>query len=134
MLDSVITEAQQNVVNLRLLRPTGAITREFKTREDLETITRGFFRRSALRDQVFETEELYTALGLMEEEQDLGDILSAIQTQQVFAVFDDEAEKVYVVSEATNIGPVEELAIALSYMGAMLAAAVRRVEPAQTRS
>ena len=120
MLDSVITEAQQNVVNLRLLRPTGAITREFKTREDLETITRGFFRRSALRDQVFETEELYTALGLMEEEQDLEDILSAIQTQQVFAVFDDEAEKVYVVSEATNIGPVEELAIALSYMGAML--------------
>ena len=67
----------------------------------LEEITRGFFRRATLRDQVFQAEELYKALGLMEDADDL---------------YDEESESMYVLSDATSIGPVEELGYASAYV------------------
>ena len=92
---------------------------EFKSREDLAEITRGFFRRPEIRQQIFEAQELYKALGLMAEEDDLEEILTKIQLQQVNALFDDQTEKVYVVLEQSTIGPLGKLGYALAYMGAV---------------
>ena len=59
----------------------GPIQTQLKTKDDLEAITRGFYRRDYLRQQIFEAEELYKTLGMMSEEQDLEDILLGIQLQ-----------------------------------------------------
>ncbi len=116
-LEKLTSRTQANVAKLRGVGADLEVNTEFTTRENLASITRGFFKRESLRQQVFEAEELYKALGLMAEEQELEDILVGIQTQQVSALFDDQAEKVYVISDAAKIGAKEEIAIAAAYMG-----------------
>ena len=115
-LQETMDRAESTVKQGRQIAPTSDIEPNFRTREDLCTITRGFFAREGLRDQVFEAQELYRALGLMTEKDELKDILIGIQLQQVSALFDDESEAVYVLSDAANIGPREELAYALAYL------------------
>ena len=110
-------KAEKTVVTLRDVTLEGAITTELKGKDELASITKGFFRRDYLRQQIFEAEQLYKALGMMSEDEDLEQILLDIQLQQVFALFDDESEKVYVVSDAPQIGPREELGYAAAYMG-----------------
>ena len=72
-LEQIIDRAKQSVIGIRAVTLDGQIQTEFKTREELASITRGFFRRPALRQEVFEAEELYKAIGLMAEDQDLED-------------------------------------------------------------
>ena len=55
----------------------------------------------------------------MAEDVDLEEVLIGIQLQQVYALFDDETEVVYVLSDAVNIGPIEELGYASAYMGGL---------------
>ena len=116
-LEKLTARTEENVVNLRRLTPNEEVETQLRTREALASITRGFFRRDALRRQVFEAEELYKVLDLMAEDQDLEEILVGIQLQQVYALFDDETDVVYVLSDATSIGPIEELGYASAYMG-----------------
>ena len=115
-MDQVTSRAETNVVKLRQIEQAGEVTAKFRTKDDLCTITRGFCKRRQLREQVFEAQELYKVLGLMEEQQDFEEILIGIQIQTVSAMWDDEAELVYVISDATSIGPAEELAYATAYM------------------
>ena len=42
-----------------------------------------------------------------------------IQLQQVYALFDDESESLYVLSDATSIGPAEELGYASAFVGGL---------------
>ena len=116
----LVTKAESSVVELRQLGPVDGTDPDFRTRVELETITRGIFRRPDVRDRVFEAEQLYKVLGLMEESDDLEDILFDIQVQQVSALFDDEAEIVYVLSEVSRVGAREELALAGAYMSLLL--------------
>ena len=116
-LDKLTSRVAQNVIKLRTLDPGEEIDTQLRTRDQLDVITKGFFRRETLRQQVFEAQELYKALDLMDDGQDLEAILVGIQLQQVSALFDDESEAVYVLSDTTSIGPVEELAYASAYMG-----------------
>ena len=116
----LVTRAESAVIELRDLDPVDGSDPDFRTREELETITRGIFRRPDLRDRVFEAEQLYKVLGLMAEDEDLQDILFDIQVQQVSALFDDEAEVVYVLTEVSSVGAKEELALAGAYMSLLL--------------
>ena len=118
-LPKIMDEAEANVVKLRGIELEVNANVEFKSREDLKEITQGFFRRPDIRQQVFEAQELYKALGLMAEDDDLEEILTKIQLQQVNALFDDQTEKVYVVLEQSTIGATGKLAYALAYMGAV---------------
>ena len=120
LLDSLSSRAESNVVKLRQLELTGPIQTQLKTKDDLETITRGFYGRDYLRQQIFEAQELYKTLGMMSEDEELEDILLGIQLQQVFSLFDDESEQVYVISDASSIGPLEEIAYAGAYAQAIL--------------
>ncbi|MBM3944594.1 MAG: serine/threonine protein kinase [SAR202 cluster bacterium] len=116
----MVTRVKANVVSLRELDDDGVQEPQFRSRDDLRAITSGMFERPALRDQVYETQELYKALGLMAPDQDLRRILTDIQVQQVSALFDDVAGQVYVVSDSATIGAAEELAFASAYAGATL--------------
>ncbi|MCH8310348.1 MAG: serine/threonine protein kinase, partial [Chloroflexi bacterium] len=118
-LSDMIAEAQPWIHNLRDLEVDGDISVEFRSRSDLDEITRGFFRRPNVRQQVYEAQELYKALGLMQEEDDLEEILTKIQNQQVLALFDDQTEKVYMLLDDSATGPEGELGYANAYMGAL---------------
>ena len=118
-LEGVTSRAEEAVRNGRAITLEEEIDTQFRTTEQLAVITKGFFRRDALRQDVFEAQELYKTLGLMKESQELEDVLVGIQLQQVTALFDDESESVYVLSDATSIGAREELAYAAAFMGGM---------------
>ena len=111
--------AKETVAALRGVSFTDDVQPDYRSLASLAEITQGFFRRDYLRQQVFEAEELYKALGLMEEGQDLEDVLYEIQLQTVRALFDEDTEKVYVLSDISDVGPLEELSIANAYMGAI---------------
>ena len=115
-VQDLINQTHSNVNKVREISLDGQIATEFVERSELENITRGFFRRTAIRDQIFEAEQLYKTLDMMAENQDLEEILLAIQLQQVFALFDDVSDKLYVTSDATSIGALQELGIAAAYM------------------
>ena len=141
-LEKIIEEGSDAVVNLRKLDATqinvDGINREFKTPEQLGQIIKGFYRREALQKQVFDAEQLYKVLGLMDEDQDLEDILTGIQLQQNVAVFDDLSEKLYVISDVSLVGPREKVGITAAYMAGVqqqlfdTAGLLERTRPAGT--
>ena len=116
----MVARVKVAVPDLRDLGVEGVQEPQFRTREDLATITRGMFRRPQLRDQIFEVQELYKALGLLADDEDLEEILTNIQAQQVTALFDDETGLVYLVSDSQRLTPREELAFAAAYGGALI--------------
>ncbi len=118
-LQKVTKESHDTVALLRELQPKSELSPDFQSKADLETITRGFYRRQSLKDRIFGAEQLYKALGLMEETQDLEDILMGIQLQQVTALADPVAEKVYVVSDASSISAYEKVGITAAFMGGL---------------
>ena len=120
LLDTLRSRAESNVIKLRQVELVGTVDAQLVSREELETITKGFYRRDYLRQQIFVAQELYKTLGMMSEEQDLEEILLGIQLQQVFSLFDDESELVYAISEAADLGPLEEIAYAGAYMQGIL--------------
>ena len=63
VLDKLKGRVEENVISLRELAPEEPIEPQFRTREQLASITRGIFRRDYLRQQVFEAEEPNKALG-----------------------------------------------------------------------
>ena len=103
-LNDVLDRVKETVPQIRQLTPSEDIEIEFKTREQLVSIQQKFLSRKSLRDQIFEVQELYKALGLMEEDQDLEDIVTELSLQQVNALMDDETGVVYVLSDAQSIG------------------------------
>ncbi len=118
-LPGIMDEAEDNILKLRKFEVAPDVNADFKSRADLEEITRGFFRRQEVRQQVFEAQELYKALGLMAEEEDLEEILTRIQNQQVLALFDDQTESVYVMLDEATIGPKGKLTYGMAYMAAV---------------
>ena len=117
-LEGLTTRTEENVLRLRELSiADDAIEPQFRTRQQLESITKGILRRDSTRELIFEAEELYKVLELMDENDDLEDILTGIQLQQVYALFDDGSEAVYVLSDASNLGPLEEQGYASAFLG-----------------
>jgi serine/threonine-protein kinase len=111
--------AHSSVANLRNVEDPPAVETILRTRDELCEITRGFYRRRDVRDQIFEAEELYKTLGLMAADESLEEILLEIQLQQVSALFDDLSGSVYVLSDAKRITPQLELGYASAYMGGL---------------
>lgn len=110
---------QSGVSFIRVLIPEEKIETEIRSRSELLDFGNAYFRRRFLRDQVFETEELYKTLGLLDEDDDLEKIIKDIFFQQTIALFDDESESVYIFSDASTIGTFEELGYAGTVMGGL---------------
>ena len=110
---------QANVNQIRNLYPDDNIQTKFSNNEELETLADTFFRRGDLRDQVFQSEELFKALGLLDEGDDLENITRDVLLQQVSALFDDQSGYLYVLSDSSEIGLREELAYASVYMAGL---------------
>ena len=118
-LEETIAQIQSRIVLLRRLTPHEEPTTNLRTREQLAVLANGFFKREFIRDQVFMLGELYKTLGLLDEGDDLEQITADILMQQVSALYDDESQELYVLSDAAAIGPVEELSYASVFMAAL---------------
>ena len=115
--DQTVAMVQSRVSTLRGLAPVTAIESNLETTDKLYDLADAHFKRRFLREQVFRTEELYKSLGLLRPEDDLEEITKGIFLQQVTALFDDASGRLYVLSDAPNLGPSEEL----SYAGVFMA-------------
>ena len=89
----------------RELSSMGPVDRQFITREELGTRLLGFFEED--RDEILEDQRLYAALGIIEMDDDLYDILLTLYSEGVLGFFDREEEKLFVVQEAAELGPPE---------------------------
>ena len=68
-LQELQERAHRQVAALRQIQDPPPVNADLRTREELCEITKGFYRRRDVRDQLFEAEELYKTLGLMPQEQ-----------------------------------------------------------------
>lgn len=118
-IQAKLDEVQLNVNSIRSIEPLSEIDTEFIESDDLRTLADTFFKRSQLRDQLFETEELLKALGMLDDDDDLESIMNGIVLQQVSALFDDQSGLLYVVSDAPELGPIEEISYASVYMAGL---------------
>lgn len=112
MQDRVHTQ----IATLRQIENPPNVEPTFRTREEICGIVRSYYRWPVVRDQLFEAEELYKALGLIEENASLEDILMGIQIQQASALFDEQSGNVYLLSDATNISARFEVAYAAAHL------------------
>ena len=112
MQDRVHTQ----IATLRQIENPPTVEPTFRTREEICGIVRSYYRWPVIRDQIFEAEELYKALGLIEENASLEDILMGIQIQQASALFDEQSGNVYLLSDATNITARFEVAYAAAHL------------------
>ena len=118
-LQELQDRAHRQVAELRQIQDPPPVTAVLRTQDELCEITKDFYRRREVRDQLFEAEELYKALGLMPEAQSLEQVLINIQLQRVTALFDDVSGDVYVLSDAAYITPKFEVGYASAYMGGL---------------
>jgi hypothetical protein len=115
-LKQTTSKIQSRIETLRKLSPQMEIEPEPRTREDLANLANGLFDKRFLREQLIQAEQLYKALGMLDKGDDLKQITRDILLQQVAALYDDDSERLYVLSDASAIGPVEEMAYASVYM------------------
>ena len=114
--DQKVALVQRRVSSLRGLVPVSPIESNLETTDKLYDLADAHFKRRFLREQVFKAEELYKTLGLLQPEDDLEDITRAVFLQQVRALFDDASGRLYVLSDAPNLGPAEELSYASVFL------------------
>ncbi|MDA0770588.1 MAG: hypothetical protein BZY79_03495 [SAR202 cluster bacterium Casp-Chloro-G4] len=114
--NQTVALVQSRVSSLRGLAPVTPIESNLETTDKLQDLADAHFKRRFLRDQVFQTEELYKTLGLLQPEDDLEDITREVFLQQVTALFDDASGRLYVLSDAPNLGPAEELSYASVFL------------------
>jgi hypothetical protein len=62
---------------------------------------------------------LFKALDLLDQDDDLEQITRDLLLHDVFAVFDDQSRRLYISTDSSGIGPVEELAYASVYMAGL---------------
>ena len=115
-LQGMQDRVHREIANLRQIEDPPTVEPTFRTREEICGIVGSNYRRPVVRDQIFEAEELYKALGIIDENASLEDILLGIQIQQASAWFDEQSGNVYLLSDAANITARFEVAYAAAHL------------------
>ena len=68
------------------------------------------------KDDIYEAQELYVTLGVMDEDDDLHELLLAVYGEGVTGMFDTEEEKLYVVKDVPEFGPEDALTVAHEFV------------------
>ena len=118
-LQDMQDRVHREIATLRQIENPPDIETTFRTREEICEIARSYYRWPVIRDQIFKAEELYKALGLIEANASLEDILLGIQLQQASALFDEQSGNVYLLSDATNITARFEVAYAAAHLSGL---------------
>ena len=103
-----------------LMRELSAVERperQFISREELLDHLREDFDEG--KDKLYEVQELYITLGILEEDVDLYDLLLSIYGDDVLGFFDTEEELMYLVKDTPVFGPRDTLTYAHEYVHAL---------------
>ena len=92
-----------SIRELPLLRP---VERRFLTREELGE--RLVEEMEEDREDIYESQRLYAALGAMPADQDLFELLMELLGEGILGFYDSEEERLYVVKDAGGLEPHEE--------------------------
>ena len=101
-LDEIDARAS-SVRDLPLLRP---VERRFLTREELGERLRQEMEED--REDLYESQRLYAALGAMPDDQDLFELLLELLGEGVLGFYESDEERLYVVKDAGELEPHQE--------------------------
>ena len=101
-LDEIDARAS-SVRDLPLLKP---VERRFLTREELGERLRQEMEED--REDLYESQRLYAALGAMPDDQDLFELLLELLGEGVLGFYESEEERLYVVKDAGELEPHQE--------------------------
>ena len=101
-LDEIDARAS-SVRELPLFRP---VERRFLTREELGERLRQEMEED--RENIYESQRLYVALGAMAPDQDLFELILELLGEGVLGFYDSEEERLYVVKDAGELEPHQE--------------------------
>ena len=103
---------------IRSLFPARPIERDFIDsfidREELGERMQSGFDETA--DEIETRQALYRTLGIIERDQSLLDILVSLYTENVLGFYDTDEERLYIVGEADDLGPRDQLAYVHEYV------------------
>jgi len=116
-LDRTLDKIAIDVVQMRELEPLQEVDRNFMTREELSA----FFVEELEEDRedISKGQELLAILNLIPSYMDLYRLYLDLLGEQVAGLYDTEEEKLYVIGDAEDFGPSEEITFAHEYVHAL---------------
>ena len=99
---------------LRDLPTSDSLNREFRTQEELALHLRENLEDDL--DRIFQSQELYVTLGILDRDDDYMEMLLGLVGEDVFGFFDAEAETMFVDSAEPEITPRDELTVAHEFV------------------
>jgi hypothetical protein len=108
-LPAVYAEINQQVRALRGLEEKTPIAPTIVSQDEMTEVIRASFDEDYSPDEVAADERLYHGLGLLPKEAKLKDVYIDLLESQVAGLYDPVDKKLYVVSKAGEVGPVEKV-------------------------
>ncbi len=106
LLAATLDSIGSRISLIRGLSSTEPLARELIDRDRAGEFLRGFYEDD--REEIYETQRLYAALGILEKGEDLYEILLGLFSEGILGFFHRERETLYVVNEGGGFGPAEE--------------------------
>ncbi|MBM3132205.1 MAG: hypothetical protein FJZ95_04130, partial [Chloroflexi bacterium] len=106
-LKEQLDEIASKVAKLRGLNPKTEVKYEFITSDDLQTRLLDLAEEELSPEEMQTEQEVLVLLDLLEEGQDLRSILLDLYAEQIMGFYDDETGELFVVSDKTELGPME---------------------------
>lgn len=107
------------VATLRGLSPKTEIRYTFITAEELQRKLMEMVKKELPVEETRIETEILALLGLLEEGRDLRRTLLDLYAEQIMGFYDTEARKLFVVSDAAELGPIEEITFVHEYTHAL---------------
>lgn len=114
-LDRIAAE----VADLRGLSPKTEVHYAFISSDELRSRIVEMAEEELPVEETQTYQEILAFLGLLEEGQNLRTILLDLYTEQIVGFYDTEAEQLFVVGDASEMGPIEEITFVHEYTHAL---------------
>ena len=113
-LDRVLNTVGLRTNVLRELFSVKPVDIRFISRDEMRVMFREY--REEDRDDLYEVQELYVTLGILDRDVSLFDLMLALDGEGVLGFFDSEEEELYVVKDAPEFGPNDALTYAHEFV------------------
>ncbi len=117
LLKSALDGIVATVVALRELDLLKDMDQSFMSRAELEAFLKQELEEE--RENILRDQELLSILGLIPQDLDLYELTLGLYTEQVLGLYDTDTDKLYVIGESEELGPLEETTFAHEYVHAL---------------
>ena len=117
--DALYAQIEEQVVKLRGLQPKAPVARNVIDQAALRDHMTRKYREESPAALVKAYEALYKELLLMPQDASLDDLYVDLYSSSAAGMYDDKTKQLYVISDASTIGPVEKASYAHEYTHAL---------------